>query len=37
VLFELAKGIVTGNKPDVGQQRGLTERELQTRAAREAR
>jgi len=35
VLFEIAKGIVTGSTPDVGEQRGLTERELQTRAARE--
>lgn len=35
VLFELAKGIITGSTPDVGQQRGLTERELQTGAARE--
>lgn len=37
VLFEVAKGIVTGSTPDVGEQRTLTERELQTRAAREAR
>jgi len=37
VLFEVAKGIITGSTPDVGQQRGLTERELQTRVAREAR
>ena len=37
VLCELAKGIVTGSTPDVGEPRALTERELQTRAAREAR
>ena len=37
VLFEVAKGIITGSTPDVGHQRGLTERELQTKAAREAR
>ena len=37
VLFEVAKGIVTGSTPDVGQQRSLTERELRTQAAREAR
>jgi general stress protein 26 len=35
VLFEIAKGIVTGSTPDVGEQRGLNERELQTRTARE--
>src|SRR6188472_4445826 len=37
VLFEVAKGIVTGSTPDVGEQRSLTERELRTEAAREAR
>jgi len=37
VLFEVAKGIVTGSTPDVGEQRTITERELQTRAAKEAR
>jgi general stress protein 26 len=37
VLFEVAKGIVTGSTPDVGEQRRITERELQTRAAKEAR
>jgi general stress protein 26 len=37
VLFEVAKGIITGSTPDVGEQRHLTERELQMRAAREAR
>ena len=37
VLFEVAKGIVTGKTPDVGEQRSLTERELRTDAAREAR
>ena len=37
VLFEVAKGIVTGTPPKVGEQRSLTERELHTEAAREAR
>ena len=37
VLFEVAKGLVTGSTPDVGEQRSLTERELRTQAAREAR
>jgi general stress protein 26 len=37
VLFEVAKGIVTGSTPDVGEQRTLTERELRSDAAREAR
>jgi hypothetical protein len=37
VLFEVAKGIITGSTPDVGEQRSLTERELRTQAAREAR
>jgi general stress protein 26 len=37
VLFELAKGILGGAKPDVGEQRRLDERELHTRAAHEAR
>jgi general stress protein 26 len=37
VLFEVAKGIVTGTPPKVGAQRSLTERELSTEAAREAR
>jgi len=37
VLFEVAKGIITGSTPDVGEQRHITERELQTRAAKEAR
>jgi general stress protein 26 len=37
VLFEVAKGIVTGTPPNVGEQRSLTERELRTEAAREAR
>ena len=37
VLFEVVKGMVTGSTPDVGEQRHLTERELQTRPAREAR
>ena len=36
VLFEVVKGMVTGSTPDVGEQRHLTDRELQTRAAREA-
>jgi general stress protein 26 len=37
VLFEVAKGIITGSTPDIGEQRSLTERELRTEAAREAR
>jgi len=37
VLFEVAKGIVTGSTPDIGEQRHLTERELQTPTARDAR
>jgi general stress protein 26 len=37
VLFEVAKAIVTGSTPKVGEQRTLTERELTTPAAREAR
>jgi len=37
VLFEVVKGMITGDAPDVGEQRHLTERELQTRATREAR
>jgi general stress protein 26 len=37
VLFEVAKAIVTGSTPKVGEQRTLTERELNTPAAREAR
>jgi general stress protein 26 len=37
VLFEVAKGIITGSRPDVGEQRSLTERELRTEAAREIR
>ena len=37
VLFEVAKGIVTGSTPDVGEQRSLTERELRTQAAHEPR
>jgi general stress protein 26 len=37
VLFEVAKGMVTGTPPKVGNQRSLNERELRTEAAREAR
>jgi general stress protein 26 len=37
VLFEVAKGILTGSAPNVGKQRTLDERELRTDAAREAR
>ncbi len=37
VLFEIAKGIVTGARPKIGEQRTLTERELHTESAREAR
>jgi general stress protein 26 len=35
-LFEVAKAMITGNPPHVGEQRTLTERELRTEAAREA-
>jgi general stress protein 26 len=37
VLFEVAKAMVTGSTPKVGEQRTLNERELHTPAAREAR
>jgi general stress protein 26 len=37
VLFEVAKAMVTGTPPKVGEERSLTERELRTEAAREAR
>ena len=37
VLFEVAKAMVTGTPPKVGEQRSLNERELRTEAAREAR
>ena len=37
VLFEVAKGMITGSTPDVGSQRSLTERELHSTPAREAR
>jgi general stress protein 26 len=37
VLFEVAKAMVTGSPPKVGEQRMLNERELHTPAAREAR
>ena len=37
VLFEIARGMVTGTPPDVAEQRRLDERELRTEAAREAR
>jgi general stress protein 26 len=37
VLFEVAKGMLTGTPPNVGEQRTLTERELRTEAAREQR
>jgi general stress protein 26 len=37
VLFEVAKGMLTGATPNVGEQRHLSERELRTDAAREAR
>lgn len=37
VLFEVAKAIVTGTPPKVGEQRSLNERELRTEAARESR
>jgi general stress protein 26 len=37
VLFELAKGILGGTPPRVGEQRRLDERELRTEAARDVR
>lgn len=37
VLFEVAKGMITGTPPKTGEQRTLTERELHTETAREAR
>src|SRR4051812_24198963 len=37
VLFEVAKGMLTGATPNVGEQRHLWERELRTDGAREAR
>ena len=37
VLFEVAKALITGTPPKVGEQRTLNERELHTPAAREAR
>ena len=37
VLFEVAKALLTGNPPNVGEERNLSERELRTDAAREAR
>ena len=37
VLFEVAKGMITGSTPRVGEQRHLTERELHSDAARDAR
>ena len=37
VLFKVAKAILTGTPPKVGEQRTLNERELRTEAAREAR
>jgi general stress protein 26 len=37
VLFEVVKAMVSGNPPDIGEQRSLKEKELKTEAAREAR
>ena len=37
VLFEVVKGMVTGKKPNLGEQRSLTDRELDTPTAHEAR
>jgi len=37
VLFKVAKALLTGTPPKVGEQRTLDERELRTEAAREAR
>jgi general stress protein 26 len=37
VLFEVAKSMVTGTPPKVGEERTLTDRELRTEAAREQR
>ena len=36
VLFEVARAMITGTPPAVGEQRTVTERELHTEAAREA-
>ena len=37
VLFEVAKGIITGSMPRIGAERSLNERELKTDIAKEAR
>ena len=37
VLFEVVKGMITGSKPNLGEQRSLTDRELDTPTAHEAR
>ena len=37
VLFAVAKAMVTGTPPKVGEQRTLSERELHSQPAREAR
>ena len=37
VLFKVAKAILTGNPPQIGEQRSLNERELHSEVAREAR
>lgn len=37
ILFELVKGMMTGSPPKIGDQRSLSERELKTPAAHEAR
>ena len=37
VLFQVAKAMLTGQAPKTGEQRTLTERELRTESAREAR
>ena len=37
VLFEVAKALLTGGVPQIGDERTLTEREVQTKAAHEAR
>jgi general stress protein 26 len=37
VLFEVAKSLLTGTTPKLGEERSLNERELRTDAAREAR
>ena len=37
VLFEVVKGMVTGTRPNIGEERSISERELASAPAREAR